>query len=209
MQEGAERILSKEPEHASPTIEFERFAIRASRLNLRSLFENRRAIALWGLFLLAVETVTALLGPVLTQQGIDNGVMQQDRGALYNAVALFGIVIVINGLTSFWRQRWNGRLGENIMYDVRLELFSHYQRMGLDWYTSGKSGVLLSRMTSDVEALTLRVNEGFVNLVIQALTVSVVTIILFSYNPLLATLLLVLVLPPLIVMTLWLSLIHI
>ena len=89
MQEGAERILSKEPQHASPTIEFERFAIRASRLNLRSLFENRRAIALWGLFLLAVETVTALLGPVLTQQGIDNGVMQQDRGALYNAVALF------------------------------------------------------------------------------------------------------------------------
>ena len=203
MQEGAERILSKEPQHASPTIEFERFAIRASRLNLRSLFENRRAIALWGLFLLAVETVTALLGPVLTQQGIDNGVMQQDRRALYNAVALFGIVIVINGLTSFWRQRWNGRLGENIMYDVRLELFSHYQRMGLDWYTSGKSGVLLSRMTSDVEALTLLVNEGFVNLVIQALTVSVVTIILFSYNPLLATLLLALVLPPLIAMTLW------
>ena len=150
-----------------------------------------------------METVTALLGPVLTQQGIDNGVMQEDRGALYKAVALFGIVIVVNGLTSFWRQRWNGRLGENIMYDVRLELFSHYQRMGLDWYTSGKSGVLLSRMTSDVEALTLLVNEGFVNLVIQALTVSVVTIILFSYNPLLAILLLALVLPPLILMTLW------
>ena len=203
MQEGADRILSREPEHPDPVFKFERLAARTSRLSLRSLFEKRLAIALWGLLLLAIETVTALLGPVLTQQGIDNGVMQQDRGALYKAVILFGIVIVVNGATSFWRQRWNGRLGENIMYDVRLELFSHYQRMGLDWYTSGKSGVLLSRMTSDVEALMLLVNEGFVNLVIQALTVSVVTIILFSYNPVLALLLLGLVLPPLILMTLW------
>ena len=132
MQEGADRILSREPEHPDPVFKFERLAARTSRLNLRSLFEKRLAIALWGLLLLAIETVTALLGPVLTQQGIDNGVMQQDRGALYKAVILFGIVIVVNGATSFWRQRWNGRLGENIMYDVRLELFSHYQRMGLD-----------------------------------------------------------------------------
>ena len=203
MQEGASEILKREPIHPEPVVSFHRLAHRASRLNLRSLFENHRIAALWGLFLLAVETITALLGPVLTQQGIDNGVMREDRTSLYRAVILFGVIIVINAITSFLRQRWNGTLGENIMYDVRLELFSHFQRMGLDWYTSEKSGVLLSRMTSDVEALTLLVNEGFVNLVIQALTVSIVTAVLFSYNPLLAILLLVLVLPPLVVMTLW------
>ena len=203
MQGGAERILQREPEHPHPVFSFERFVTDHTRLNLRTLFANRRAVALWGLVLLAIETVTALLGPVLTQQGIDNGVMQGDRDALYRAVSLFGLIIVVNAVTSFCRQRWNGRLGENIMYDVRIKLFSHYQRMGLDWYTSEKSGVLLSRMTSDVEALTLLVNEGFVNLVIQALTISMVTVVLFSYNPLLALLLLVLVLPPLVGMTLW------
>ena len=203
MQGGAERILQREPEHPHPVFSFERFVTDHARLNLRTLFANRRAVALWGLVLLAIETVTALLGPVLTQQGIDNGVMQGDRDALYRAVSLFGLIIVVNAVTSFCRQRWNGRLGENIMYDVRINLFSHYQRMGLDWYTSEKSGVLLSRMTSDVEALTLLVNEGFVNLVIQALTISMVTVVLFSYNPLLALLLLVLVLPPLVGMTLW------
>ena len=203
MQGGAERILKREPEHPHPVFSFERFVTDHARLNLRTLFANRRAVALWGLVLLAIETVTALLGPVLTQQGIDNGVMQGDRDALYRAVSLFGLIIVVNAVTSFCRQRWNGRLGENIMYDVRIKLFSHYQRMGLDWYTSEKSGVLLSRMTSDVEALTLLVNEGFVNLVIQALTISMVTVVLFSYNPLLALLLLGLVLPPLVAMTLW------
>ncbi|MDP6900733.1 MAG: ABC transporter ATP-binding protein [Acidimicrobiales bacterium] len=203
MQDGASEILKREPVHPEPEFTFHRLARRTSRLNLRSLFENHYIAALWGLFLLAVETITALMGPVLTQQGIDNGVMEQDRTSLYMAVTLFGLIIVINAATSFLRQRWNGKLGEDIMYDVRLELFSHFQRMGLDWYTSEKSGVLLSRMTSDVEALTLLVNEGFVNLVIQALTISVVTFVLFSYNPFLAVLLLGLVLPPLVVMTLW------
>ena len=203
MEQGASRILANEPQHPEPVLSFRRIAERTTRLTLRSLFEHRLGAALWGLVLLAIETVTALLGPVLTQQGIDNGVMQNNRDALYFAVFLFALVIIINALTSFWRQRWNGRLGEDIMYDVRVELFSHYQRMGLDWYTSEKSGVLLSRMTSDVEALTLLVNEGFVNLVIQGLTVSVVTVVLFSYNPVLALLLLGLVLPPLVVMTLW------
>jgi|TARA_B100000959_G_scaffold275348_1_gene328587 ATP-binding cassette subfamily B protein len=203
MQEGADRVLQKEPEHPDPVFSFERFVTDRTRLNLRALFAKRRSAALFGLVLLAVETVTALLGPVLVQQGIDNGVMKADRDALYRAVWLFGLVILINGVTSFLRQRWNGRLGENIMYDVRVRLFSQYQRMGLDWYTSEKSGVLLSRMTSDVEALTLLVNEGFVNLIIQALTISVVTVVLFSYNAQLALLLLALVLPPLVGMTLW------
>ena len=63
--------------------------MHATRLTLRSLFENRLGAALWGLVLLAIETVTALLGPVLTQQGIDNGVMQSNRDALYFAVFLF------------------------------------------------------------------------------------------------------------------------
>ena len=203
MQDGASEILKREPVHPEPEFTFQRLAHRTSRLNLRSLFENRLIAALCGLLLLAVETITALMGPVLTQQGIDNGVMQQDRTSLYAAVTLFGLIIVVNAATSFLRQRWNGKLGEDIMYDVRLELFSHFQRMGLDWYTSEKSGVLLSRMTSDVEALTLLVNEGFVNLVIQALTISVVTFVLFSYNPVLAVLLLILVLPPLVAMTIW------
>ena len=73
MQQGAERVLSKEPIHPDPIFSFERFVTDQTRLNLRTLFAKRRVIALWGLVLLAVETITALLGPVLTQQGIDNG----------------------------------------------------------------------------------------------------------------------------------------
>ncbi|HAY64530.1 MAG TPA: ABC transporter ATP-binding protein, partial [Acidimicrobiaceae bacterium] len=78
MEQGASRILANEPQHPEPVLSFRRIAERTTRLTLRSLFENRLGAALWGLVLLAIETVTALLGPVLTQQGIDNGVMQSN-----------------------------------------------------------------------------------------------------------------------------------
>ncbi|NCG40737.1 MAG: ABC transporter ATP-binding protein, partial [Actinobacteria bacterium] len=203
MQEGADKILAKEPEHPAPNIIFSPDSTKQQKYGLWLLIRPRWVAAFVGLVLLILETGTALLGPVLTQQGIDNGVIARDKDFLNTVVYLFLAVIGLNILLSFLRQRWNGRLGEDLLHDLRIKLFSHFQRLGIDWYTSEKSGVLLSRMTSDVEALTLLINEGFVNLVIQGVTVGVVTVILFVYDPTLALLLLGLALPPLITLTIW------
>lgn len=203
LQAGADKILETEPEHPAVEVAFDPVLGPRPRFGLARLFGPRKGAAALGLLLLVLETVTTLLGPVLTQRGIDDGVIANDKDALTAIVLVYLGVVAINVVLSWARQRWNGRLGENLMYDVRVRLFSHFQRMSIDWYTGEKSGVLLSRMTSDVEALTLLVNEGFVNLVIQMLTVAVVTAVLFTYNPLLAAVLLAMVLPPLIVLTLW------
>ena len=203
LQAGADKILASEPDHTVPTVEYEPVLGPRPRFGLASLFAPRRWAAAFGLALLVLETITMLAGPVLTQQGIDHGVVAQNKGTLTTVVVIYLGVVGLNLLLSYTRQRWNGRLGEDLMFDVRIRLFSHFQRMSLDWYTSEKSGVLLSRMTSDVEALTLLVNEGFVNLVIQGLTVTVVTVVLFTYSPMLAVILLSMVLPPLIALTLW------
>ena len=86
-------------------------------------------------------TVTTLLGPVLTQQGIDHGVLARDDAALTRVVLLYLGVVAANVALSWSRQRWNGRLGEDVMYGLRVRLFSHFQRLSLDWYTAEKSGV--------------------------------------------------------------------
>jgi ATP-binding cassette, subfamily B, bacterial len=192
MKVGADKILATEPEHPTPEVDFDPVHRPGPRFGLRQLFGPRLPAALFGLLLLILETVTSLLGPVLTQKGIDDGVRAQDRSALVSIVAIFVGVVVVNIALSRARQRWNGRLGEGLMFDLRIK-----------WYTSEKAGVLLSRMTSDVEAVTLLVNEGFVNLVIQAMTIAIVTVVLFLYNPALATIVLGLVVPPLIALTLW------
>ncbi len=203
LQEGANRILDKEPEHSPPHVPYDPVVGPRPRFGLGRLFGPRKWAALFGLLLLILETVSTLAGPILTQRGIDDGVAARDKDVLTTVVLVYLGVVAANIVLSFVRQRWNGWLGESLMFDTRIRLFTHFERQGLDWYTSEKSGVLLSRMTSDVEALTLLVNEGFVNLVIQALTVTVVTIVLFGYSPTLAMILLAMILPPLIVLTLW------
>ena len=208
MQEGANKLLEREPEHPDPDIDFDHVAERADPerarpFGLRHMLMPHSWAVLGALLLLCAETAAMQAVPVLFQQGIDRGIREGDRFALNMVVLTFVGVVAVSILLSRLRQRLNGRIAEQVMFDLRLRLFSHYQRLSLDWYTTSKSGVLLSRMTSDMEYVALLINEGFVNLLIQVLTVGVVTVVLFIYNPLLATILLVGVIPPLVALTLW------
>ena len=208
LQEGANRLLAHEPERPPPRIDFDPVADRSPdgavrRFGLRDMLLPHRPAVIGGLLLLCAETAAMLAGPVLVQQGIDHGIIAGNRSTLNRVVLVYLGIVALSIVLSRVRQRHNGRVAEQMMYDLRLRLFSHYQRLSLDWYTSAKSGVLLSRMTSDMEYVGLLVNEGFVNLIIQALTVAVVTVVLFVYDPLLAVVLLVGIVPPLAALTLW------
>ena len=208
MQAGADKLLALEPQHPEPEIDFDHTAERADPGRARPF--GLRAMLVphsWGvsvaLLLLGAETAAMQAVPVLFQQGIDRGIRAGDRFALNMVVLVFVGVVAVSILLSRLRQRLNGRIAEQVMFDLRLRLFSHYQRLSIDWYTTSKSGVLLSRMTSDMEYVALLMNEGFVNLLIQVLTVCVVTVVLFAYDTVLALVLLVGIVPPLVALTLW------
>lgn len=208
MQEGANKLLEAEPAHPEPDVDFDHVAGgagggRARPFGLRDMLVPHSWSVGLALLLLCLETTAMQAVPVLFQQGIDRGIEAGDRFALNMVVLIFLGVVAVSILLSRLRQRLNGRIAEQVMFDLRLRLFSHYQRLSLDWYTTAKSGVLLSRMTSDMEYVALLINEGFVNLLIQVLTVCVVTVVLFTYNPVLAVILLVGIVPPLVALTLW------
>ncbi|MCB0989934.1 MAG: ABC transporter ATP-binding protein, partial [Acidimicrobiales bacterium] len=162
----------------------------------------------WGavaiaLLLLVVETVTMQLGPMLTQIGIDKGVTPGDKRALVIVVIVYIAAVAVNAVVNRARIMFTSRLGEGVMYSLRIRVFSHFQRLSLDWYTESKAGVLMSRMTSDIDAITQLVIDGFTNLFVQALTLIVVTGILFAYDPVLAAVVIFVVVPPLLALTLW------
>ena len=77
------------------------------------------------------------------------------------------------------------------------------QRQGMDFYTDEKAGVLLTRMTSDIEALSVLFQEGIVNFAVQALTLVVITGLLFNYDPLLAIVTLAAAVPPTVAASMW------
>ena len=198
-----EKLLDSEPEHPEPEVEFSQVVTDKRPFTLRRFLARHRAGMAVALGLVVVETISLQAGPLLTQVGIDRGITDRDTTVLVVVAALYLGTIVLNMVTSAARIAWTGRLGERLMYELRVRVFSHFQRLSLDFFTGEKAGRLMTRMTSDIEALTALFQDGLINLAVQGLTLVVITVILFLLNPVLAAITLFAVVPLMVVMTLW------
>jgi ATP-binding cassette subfamily B protein len=199
----ATEILESEPTHPEPVVEFSQSRWDRRPFTLRSFLRPHLGALLLALALVVVETVAGLAGPVLTKVGIDQGIDEGDRQVLYLIGAVYLIVIAINVLTARVRIAFTSALGEKLMYELRIRLFSHFQRLSIDFYTDEKAGRLMSRMTSDIEALTMLFQEGIVNMFVQVLTLTIIIVVLLTVNASLALVLILAVVPVMLLMTLW------
>ena len=199
-----ERVLADEPEHAVPAVEWSRAPDEADRrFGLgRFLWPHRYRLAV-AFAMVSVETVAIQLGPVLTQIGVDDGILARDRRVLVVAALFYVGLLAVAAVAGAARMAFTGRLGERLVESLRIRTFGHMQRQGMDFYTGERAGVLLTRMTSDIEALTVLFNEGIVNFAVQALTLAVITVLLFNYDPLLALITLAAAVPPTLASSLW------
>src|SRR5262249_46769410 len=102
---------------------------------------------------LLAATATALAPPYLAKLAIDDGIAKDDVHALTIIVALFLVVGVLNLGTSSAQTYVTGWTGERILADLRNTLFRHLQRLSLGFYERNRAGVIISRLTNDVEAL--------------------------------------------------------
>lgn len=203
LAERAQAILDTEPEHPEPTIEFSQSQWDRRPFTLRRfLGTHRRALTL-AFVLVVIETLALQAGPLLTQVGIDRGISEGNTTVLWAVGAAYLVSIVVTGVATRSRISFTGRLGERLMYELRLRVFSHFQRLSLDFYTEEKAGRLMTRMTSDIEALTQLFQDGLVNLMVQGLTLVVIATILVVMSPTLAAITIVAVVPVMLAMTLW------
>ncbi len=167
------------------------------RRALRLLGPQRRGVALAGV-LLVVYTGTILAGPLLLRYAIDHGILPGDRGALRLAVGLY----VVSSVIAYGAQRWQvlvvSRVGETFLRDLRVRVFDHLQRMSMPFYDREKAGVLVSRMTSDVDSLAELIQMGLLMTAVNVLLLiaSVVLLGLVSWQLLLIV---ALAIPPVVV----------
>ena len=115
----------------------------------------------------------------------------------------YAVTVVISMIAGGLRVAWTGKVGESLLYDLRVRVFSHLQRLSIDFFTGEKAGRVMTRMTSDIEALSQLFQDGIVNLAVQALTMIVVTIVLFVLNPTLAAITVLIVVPAMTIATIW------
>ncbi len=151
---------------------------RPARHTVRSMVEGQWVGAGLTLTLVVAETVLGLSGPLFVRMGIDDGVRQGSTSALQRAALLFLGVAVAAMVVSRWQTRITARVSERILYLLRVKVFGQLQRLSLDFYERELSGRLLTRVTSDVDALSTFFQQGMVNLIVNALTLVVVTAVL-------------------------------
>ena len=122
-----------------------------------------RALVAIALVFLMVEGALQLVGPFLTQHVIDVAIPARDYGAVKLAAALFaGSLLLEFGMT--YGQTWfTALLGQNVMRDLRLQLFSHLQRLPIAFFDRNPAGRLVTRVTSDVETLNELFTAGVVS----------------------------------------------
>ncbi len=199
-----QRVLAGEPEHPDPVVEWSHETDEtAGPFGLRSyLWPHRRRLAA-ALMLVIIETVAVQMGPVLTQIGVDDGIGAGDRGVLLTAALAYVCLQALAAAVGAGRIALTGRLGEELLERLRIRTFGHMQRQGMDFYTGERAGVLLTRMTSDIEALSVLFQEGVINFALQAATLVVITVLLFNYDPLLAVVTLAAAVPATVAASLW------
>src|SRR5690606_36123294 len=154
LQSRVDRILEHEPSHDDTPVPFEQVRYDRRPLTLRRFLSPHRWALGGALLLVLVETAAMQAGPLLTQQGIDRGIRAGDTGTLLGIAALYLLSVVLGGLASGTRVAWTGRVGARLLLDLRIRVFSHLPRLSLDFFTREKAGRLMTRMTSDLEALT-------------------------------------------------------
>ncbi len=203
LQESVNKVLESEPDHPHTEVAFEHQIKHQDPFTLRTFLAPHKWKLIGALLLVIVESILLQAGPLLTKFGIDEGVVDGNKGVLVAVACAYLGSISLHALSAWCRIRYTGALGEALMKKLRIRVFSHLQRQSLDFYTNEKAGVLMTRMTSDIEALSQLFQEGLVNFAVQALTVVVITIVLIIINPGLALITLLLVIPITLVLSEW------
>ena len=198
-------LIEKEPDFSDIEITFSHKSPSSKTFTLWNFLAPYKFRFIFALVLVAMTEMLLLVGPYLVQVAIDKAIVPKDFSVLMTIamvwVGSLFLAVIISGI----RIRFLGRLGQLLMYDLRVRVFSHLQRLSVDFFTEEKAGRLLTRMTSDIEALSNLLQTGLVNLVAQLLALFFILILLFSFNLQLTLILLVFSAPVMFGFTFWFS----
>jgi ABC-type multidrug transport system fused ATPase/permease subunit len=128
---------------------------------------------------LLAATLTALAPPFLAKFAVDDGIRERDLGLLTVLVILFVAAGLASLAASSAQTYFTGWTGERILADLRNRLFRHLQRLSLGYFERNRAGVIISRLTNDVDALDQLVTDGVTTLVQNTLVLLGSAVILF------------------------------
>ncbi len=127
---------------------------------------------------LVAATAAGLAPPYLAGRAIDNGIATHDLSALDLIVVAFVLSALVYWAATYTQTYLVGWVGQRALQDLRERIYTHLQGMSIGFFTRNRPGVLISRLTNDVEALDTLVTDGVVTLISSTLTLLGVVVIL-------------------------------
>jgi ATP-binding cassette subfamily B protein len=147
-------------------------------VTLRRLLHRQRTILFVSLALVVGDALATLAQPDLIRAGVDHGVVKHSTGALLIVAAIFAAISLFD-----WWDMWassvsTGQASERLLAALRVRVFAHLQRLGIDFYETELSGRILTRVTSDVDTLSNLVQNGLLNAVVSVATLAGIAVFL-------------------------------
>jgi ATP-binding cassette subfamily B protein len=167
--------------HEEEEILLKAYDSRLTRRLLNYLTPYKSVVALSVLLLLLVSA-SELVGPYLVKIGIDKHISKGNARGLPLLAALYILSLLIAFLLRYWQVYLMNKTGQQVMADLRMEIFSHLQRLSISFFDKNPVGRLLTRVTNDVEVLNDLVTSGVVAIFGDIFTLIGIAVVLLAMN---------------------------
>ena len=144
-----------------------------------SMARSQRRLILSSLVFVLIGTLVTLAGPTLVRFAIDHGIKAKDGSALNQIVVLYVIVTIIGYFAGRLQYITINRAGEGFLRELRITVFDKLQKQSMSYFDREKAGVLVSRMTADIESMAELIQFGLLQFVSAFLLLCLATILLF------------------------------
>ncbi|MFZ2177817.1 MAG: ABC transporter ATP-binding protein [Rhodococcus sp. (in: high G+C Gram-positive bacteria)] len=189
------------PALESPGVESRSLRQPEPDFRLSRILRPVRGLLLAVVVFLALDSLAGIAFPSIVRFAIDHGVVPHDPATLWTAAGL-GIALVAGGwIVVAVMTVLTARAGERVLFGLRVRSYAHLQRLGLDYYERELSGRIMTRMTTDVDALSSFIQTGLSTAVVSVLTLLGISVALIATDLTLGLVALA-VIPPLVIATL-------
>ena len=155
-----------------------------------------------GVILVVLDAAAGLVGPAFTGASVNSVFLHHEETVLWVLSGLFFVITMLDWADMWAETFWTGRTSERMLYSMRVRIFAHLQRLGMDFYDHEMTGRILTRMTSDVDTLSQLLQSGLLNALVYVVQFLGVIVILATRNTHLILIVLTVV-PPLAIGTVW------
>lgn len=156
--------------------------------------DPRLFVRLWGyvkpymgktlisIFCMLMTSATSLIAPTLLRYAIDYGMLAKNLQVLNQVVFVYIAAYGGNWFFTYWQTYLMSKVGQDIVFDIRQDLFVKLQTLGLEFYDKWQAGRIMSRLTNDVDALQQLVTSGLTNIINDVFTLFSIIVIMLRMN---------------------------